>query len=259
MKKIVIVDDMESARNMLSIFLKEYSDLEIVASFSNGRDCVEYLEHSVVDLIFMDIEMPEMGGIELAEEIQRRGWSTFIIFVTAYPDYSLEAWKTNAIGYLVKPFCQSEIDAVIQRFFIYSPVCKHYISVQCFPNFAIKISGRAVAFKSEKAKEILAYLVYQKGAWVRNNEICAEVLEDLDGDRAKDSFRSYMSRLKKTLEQNDISYILEQEYGQCRICSDLIDCDYYHYLNGERDLFVGEFLKSYEWAEVALASMQLEL
>ncbi len=257
MKKIAIVDDVKNARSMLARLLQDYPELEVIGDFSNGKDFLEFIKTNSVDLVFLDIEMPGIDGLAVAKLLAKTHKELFFAFATAFSRYSLEAWGTNAIGYITKPYDKAELQKVVERFLELSPVEKK-IRVECFPNFNIFINNAPLVFKSKKAKEILAYLVYNKGGWVRINEICAEVLEDLDEKNAKDSFRSYMSRLIKTLEANGVSNLIEKEYGKCRIHREMLDCDYYAYLEGKKNLFSGEFLKSYSWAEPAQASMQFE-
>ncbi len=256
MKKVVLVDDMPSARRILEIILNTYSNLEIVGSFGNSVEALKFILNNPVDLVFLDIEMPGMSGLEVAEQLEASPNKPLYAFATAFNEYSLDAWKTSAIGYITKPYDREEVDKLIKKFYSMSPV-DQTIDVTCFPNFGVSIGGSHVVFKNEKAQEILAYLVYSRGEWVRTSELSATILEDLDAEKAKDSFRSYMSRLKRILDSYNIGDLVEQKYGQCRVKSSMINCDYYRYLNGETHLFMGEFLKSYNWAEPTLAVMEL--
>ncbi len=262
MYKAVIVDDMRSARNVLSFMLKEYSDIEIVGSFPNAYELFDFLEDNECDLVFLDIEMPGIDGITVAKKFKNPYDKPYIIFATAYMKYTSEAWDTNAIAYVMKPYEKKAIDKAMNKFYTLvnkTRESKKDIFIQCFPNFNVFIKGEVVIFKNAKAKELLAYLVYNRGGFVKTNEICAELLEHLDNQQAQNSMRTYIARLKKTLEENKISELFTQEYGKCKVNTEHFDCDYYDYINGERNLFAGEFLKSYPWAEVALASMEHEL
>ncbi len=258
MAKVVIIDDIKSARSMLARLLSQYSQLEIVGSFSSAQMAEDFIKNNEVDLIFLDIEMPETDGITFAKKIGNTGAKPFIVFATAYSEYSLEAWNTSAIGYITKPYDKKALDDCVMRFFALTEQ-EQELMVKCFPNFGVFIRGQPLIFKNEKAKEIMAYLVYNKGAWVRVTEICAYVLEELDEEKAKNSFRSYMSRLKKTLDTYNISDIIEQQYGQYRVRVNKFDCDYYRYLKGEKALFLGEFLKSYSWSEPTTAIMEMSV
>lgn len=99
--KALIVDDNDIARTTLVHLAKQVPDLSIVSEFSNAIEAYHYLQSNSVDLIFLDIEMPEMTGIELTKTLS--GKDTIIIFTTSKKEYALEAFELNIADYLLKP------------------------------------------------------------------------------------------------------------------------------------------------------------
>lgn len=99
--KALIVDDNDIARTTLAHLAKQVPDLSIVSEFSNAIEAYHYLQTNSVDLIFLDIEMPEMTGIELTKTLS--GKETIIIFTTSKKEYALEAFELNIADYLLKP------------------------------------------------------------------------------------------------------------------------------------------------------------
>lgn len=99
--KALIVDDNDIARTTLAHLAKQVPDLSIVSEFSNAIEAYHYLRSNSVDLIFLDIEMPEMTGIELTKTLS--GKETIIIFTTSKKEYALEAFELNIADYLLKP------------------------------------------------------------------------------------------------------------------------------------------------------------
>lgn len=99
--KALIVDDNDIARTTLAHLAKQVPDLSIVSEFSNAIEAYHYLKSNSVDLIFLDIEMPEMTGIELTKTLS--GKETIIIFTTSKKEYALEAFELNIADYLLKP------------------------------------------------------------------------------------------------------------------------------------------------------------
>lgn len=99
--KALIVDDNDIARTTLAHLAKQVPDLSIVSEFSNAIEAYHYLQSNSVDLIFLDIEMPEMTGIELTKILS--GKETIIIFTTSKKEYALEAFELNIADYLLKP------------------------------------------------------------------------------------------------------------------------------------------------------------
>lgn len=99
--KALIVDDNDIARTTLSHLARQIPNLTIVNEFSNAIEAYNYLQTHPVDLIFLDIEMPEMTGIELTKNLS--GKETIIIFTTSNKEYALEAFELNIADYLLKP------------------------------------------------------------------------------------------------------------------------------------------------------------
>lgn len=102
MKKIkcLIVDDEELARTLLKTYIDKLDFLELVGSFENPVDAVHILKDKIIDVIFLDIQMPELKGTDFAKIIDTK---TKIIFTTAYSEYALEGFDLNALDYLLKP------------------------------------------------------------------------------------------------------------------------------------------------------------
>jgi DNA-binding LytR/AlgR family response regulator len=98
--KCIIIDDEPLAREGMALHIKNMPQLELKGSFSNPLDAVVLLQQNTVDLIFLDINMPEINGLDFVKTLKN---SPLIIFATAYPQYALDSYELDAIDYLVKP------------------------------------------------------------------------------------------------------------------------------------------------------------
>lgn len=96
----IIVDDEPLAREAIELLVKDIDYLRLAGTFNNASAAARYMEQNAVDLIFLDIQMPGITGIEFAKTISRR---TLIIFTTAYSEYALDSYEVDAIDYLIKP------------------------------------------------------------------------------------------------------------------------------------------------------------
>lgn len=107
MKKIncIIVDDEPLALDLLEGYVKKTPFLELKQRCKNAFEVLDFLQDNSVELIFLDIQMPDLTGIELSKIIQNK---SRIIFTTAFEQYAIEGYKVNAIGYLLKPFDYDE-------------------------------------------------------------------------------------------------------------------------------------------------------
>ncbi len=108
----VIVDDEELARGIVREFLTPHSDIEIIAECSNGFEAVKAITELKPDLIFLDIQMPKLTGLEVLELVDK---NLSVIFVTAYDQYAVRAFEVHAIDYLLKPFTKQRFDEALGR------------------------------------------------------------------------------------------------------------------------------------------------
>jgi len=112
--RVLMVDDEPLARDMLCEMLQSDRDVEIVGECSNGREALEAIRIHSPDLLFLDVQMPEVGGFELLEALGT-GAIPHVIFVTAYDNYAVRAFEVHALDYLLKPFDRERFEISWQR------------------------------------------------------------------------------------------------------------------------------------------------
>lgn len=114
---VMIVDDEQEAVDLLAILLKEsFSNISIVATANSSDDAIKKAYRKHPDLIFLDIEIDKKNGFDIIEKLKQENHLPHIIFVTAYNKYAHDAFKTNAIDYLLKPIDAEDLKAAIQKF-----------------------------------------------------------------------------------------------------------------------------------------------
>lgn len=114
--KCIIVDDEPIARKGMKRLVDNYPELELSAMFDTAESALQWLSENEVDLIFLDIEMPGMNGIELAENISPK---SMLIFTTAYSEYALGSYEVDAIDYIVKPIRKDRFEKAVSRAMAY--------------------------------------------------------------------------------------------------------------------------------------------
>jgi two-component system LytT family response regulator len=112
MIQALIVDDETLARRLLCEYLRPHEDIKIVGECDNGFDAVKAISDLRPDLVFLDIQMPRLTGLEVIELTQR---DHGVIFTTAYDQYALKAFDLRAVDYLLKPFAQTRFDEALTR------------------------------------------------------------------------------------------------------------------------------------------------
>lgn len=256
--RIVAVDDEEFMLEQFRMECEKLEGIRIEQLFDDPFDALEYLNDHSADVVFLDVEMPGMKGIELASKIRERHPKIVIIFITAYESYAVEAVKMKADYYMLKPYSSKEIKAVIEHAKLLSDRLDKRIKIQCFGDFEIMVDKRPIAFRSQKAKELLAILV-DKGVPVTPEEAFSLMWEDKEYDNYTGSaYRKALAKLEHTLAEHECGEVLVRASGGCGINKSVIDCDYYDYLDGKKIPFSGEYMNHYKWAEGTLRQLRGE-
>ena len=116
MIKCIAVDDEPLALKKLVTYIKKIPYLELVAQCSSAFEAQEVVEQQEVEAIFLDINMPDLNGMDFAKSLdQDHSKGPIMVFTTAYNEYAIEGYKANAVGYLLKPFGFDEFEAAAQK------------------------------------------------------------------------------------------------------------------------------------------------
>ena len=258
----VCVDDEGLILSRTVSLVKKTKKFDKVESFMDAFDALEFLDKEKAELALLDIDMPQMGGLELAAAMKGKCPGIRIIFLTGYSEYAVDAYAMHATGYLLKPVSYDRLLSEIE-FALGSPEAPmgagslqgtSGIRVQTFGYFNVLVEGKPVIFKRTKAKELLACLVDRQGQFVSRKDLFYILWEDDDYDRAKQKyFDTIIRSLKETLDEYGISEIFEAEKGLMRVVPEKIDCDLYRFLAKDKETmenFRGEYMSSYSWASV---------
>lgn len=120
MIKAIAIDDEPPALKVIESFCSHAENLELQKTFTSPNEALKYLRKFPVDLIFLDINMPSITGIDFYKSLERE---TMVIFTTAYSEYAVEGFNLNAVDYLLKPFTQERFQQAIKKasdFYLYS-------------------------------------------------------------------------------------------------------------------------------------------
>lgn len=112
--KVLVVDDEPLVREGLRDFLEREADVELVAECASGLEALGFLAAHPVDVVFLDIQMPELDGLGVASALAEVGSPT-VVFVTAFSEHAVKAFELNAVDYLLKPFDQARFEAALER------------------------------------------------------------------------------------------------------------------------------------------------
>lgn len=258
--RIICVDDEELVLNLVVYLCEQLPDIDEVKGFSDSTDALNWLRDNDADLAILDIDMPRLNGINLAVKIKEIHPDTAIIFLTGYSHYAVDAFKLHANGYLLKPvnkeLLASEVEYALSE---KSPKKYPHVFARTFGEFDFLVDSNPVRFSRSKSKELLAFLIDRRGAGVKRATAFAALYEDSPYDRKmQKQFDVIIRSLKETLNENNISDLVDIKSGELRVNTEMFECDYYNLLKGDADAvnsFKGEYMNSYPWASITEADI----
>lgn len=247
--KILLVDDEELQLLRLTDAVKKALPRESeILSYVNPVLAWEENKSTTVDIAFLDIDMPVLSGIMLAKKLKSVNPQVNVIFVTAYSEYAVDAYKLHASGYVPKPVnadkIKEELDGL--RYPVELTPTKK-LQVKCFGNFEVFAGGVPVKFGRKKSKEFFAYLVDREGAAVNVNELNAILWEE---DK-KSYFRNLVADIQASLKAVSAEEVFVKRRNEYFIDPSKIDCDAYEYRRNNPNairMYRGEYMAQYSWA-----------
>ena len=253
---IIAVDDEKLSLEALVSCIKENLPNETVNAFRKTSDAEVYVCRNGCDIAFLDIEMRDVNGIELAKKIQEINSKVNIVFVTGYGDYTGEAFSIFASAYIMKPVTAEKVKKALETLRYGNVLEEGRLKAVTFGNFEVYSHGEPIKFRYKKTKELLAYLIDRRGSMCTNNEIIAVIWEDDDfGTDRQDYLKKLKQDLVNTLLELGSEDAVIRQRGQIAVNPKCIECDLFKYLEGDSTMvnsYKGEYMAQYSWAEYSI-------
>jgi len=250
---LIYVDDEQAAIQKFKSIVTKLTDINQVDFFTNSLLALEFVNTHMVDIAFLDIEMPGLDGFALTRELHKVDPNIKIVFVTAYSNYALDAFGIDALGYLLKSYSTAQFQRQIEKARLIRPIPRKKVYMQTIPSFEILVDDEILPIKSAKAKELLALLVDRNGAGISAGEAIACLWEDRANDDATGSlYRMTYKRLRGILCDAGIEFLLAAGRTLRAVNPDMYDSDYKRLLAGDTQIlktFDGSYMNQYSWAE----------
>lgn len=255
--RVVIIDDDRLSTEVLGDSVREIlGDKADITVYTDPLVAKSNIGHKTEPkIVFLDIEMPALSGIELAHFVRRIHPGVHIVFVTSSSEHALAAWKLHADDYLMKPVSTGELKRVIDHIMLLDSVkpTEHKLNVRCFGKFEVFHDNTPVIFGRSRAKELLAYLICARGSGVTSGELCGVLWDDAEElERKKTYLRQYAASLREGLKACGCEDVFIHRRDSYAVDISKIECDYYRYLSdtdSTENVYMGEFMTQYEWAE----------
>lgn len=208
--KIILIDDERLALEYLEHQLRQNADIEVIGKFLDPVIGKESILGQEVDVVFLDIDLPEISGIELAEQLLESKPNLNIVFVTAYNEYAVKAFELNALDYVVKPVSAERLKKTLQR--IQSQMGQN-ANEALIPSQAIRMNVfqqlliesapgelTAMHWRTSKARELFLYLLQRRGQLVRKSMLIELLWPEYEISKVYAQLYTCVYHVRKTLE-----------------------------------------------------------
>ena len=182
MMRVILIDDEKPALRELSHLLCKFSSVEVAGTYTDPMQGIAAAIEMHPQAVFLDIHMPQLMGTDAASMILDRCPDTRIVFVTAYDRYAVEAFELYALDYILKPISTARLEMTVARLKNKTESRSKRVknlTIHCFGEFEIGWSGETpIKWRTEKTRELFAFLLHNKGRTVRKNEIIEAIWPD---------------------------------------------------------------------------------
>lgn len=223
--RAILVDDELSALIYLERALLKVSSVNIIGKYINPHDAIVKALHDKPDIIFLDIEMPGISGIEVAETIQRSLPEVRIVFTTAFDEYAIKAFELNAVDYILKPIRHDRLKKTLGRISVsdkkeetLNPSEKTPM-VCAFQALSFAIDGDVneelhVRWRTSKVRGIFAFLLQHRGVSIRKDTLLDQFWPNLEIEKGYTQLYSAVYQIRKTLSASNVDIrIINLENG----------------------------------------------
>jgi two-component SAPR family response regulator len=233
MFRAIVADDRLEVAQMIADALEATSEFIVVSVVTDESTIIHEIKEYKPQVIFLDIKMPKISGLDIAKQIQKLGISTEVIFVTSFDAYAIDAFRVNALDYLVKPVKKEEILRIAAKL-------KH----RSLPNSTRRINGKhvfirslggfdvilvendkRVRFPTSKCEELFAYMIFHNKKLHSKWKLIELLWPDKDGDKGETNLRTTIFRLNQTFAQYSIEAKIKSENSYYMITFNNIEID----------------------------------
>jgi DNA-binding LytR/AlgR family response regulator len=160
----IAVDDEVSSLNILEVFLKNFQSLHLISTFRNPIEAQFFLQNNKIDILFIDIQMPRLNGIQFLNSIEKK---PITIFTTAYSEFALDAFDLDAADYLKKPFSFERFSKAVEKaieIFNYEKIKQNDVIIDdtTYDSISIKTEGKIVKLFFSEIIYVQAFQEYIK-------------------------------------------------------------------------------------------------
>lgn len=185
----MLIDDEQNSLDYLNDLLAAYEDIQVIGKHLNPISGLKQITNEQIDLVFLDINMPNVSGIDVAAKLNKVKPNIFIVFVTAYEEYAIDAFKVGARDYLMKPVLEERLQETIRRIRRYrgSRVAEAKLNIKMLQQVQFSLSDSepfSITFNMTKIQHLFIYFLHNRSRQVRKEHIIEMLWGDLEEKKA---------------------------------------------------------------------------
>lgn len=227
----VLVDDEILVLNLLEKIIRDTTDIQVVGRFTDPEVALVEIPKLKPNVVFLDVDMPELNGIELGTRLieSNQHENMAIVFVTAYEQYAIHAFKLNAIHYILKPVDPQSVEEVMKRLYqkqeIEPPKASDSGMINFFGPMHLLANGNKINFLTAKVEELLALLIMHREKGISKWSIIDVLWEEASIEKSQQNLYTMMFRMKKSLRDAGIKVDVTSKNSIYRIVLTDVHCD----------------------------------
>ncbi len=230
--RVVVIEDEQPSLDLLERLIRKNGRLELAGAYTDPRKALEEIPCLHADAVFLDVEMPGMSGLTLARVIRGKQPDISIVFVTAYEKYALDAFRVNAVNYLLKPMSEEDLNDTVDRLMRdasrgKAPPAEKRNRIAVLGGFEVygRTVGQTVRWPTAKTRELFACFVLSRDEELDKWLLCERLWPRFAPLNAEHSLHSTVSRMKSALRAAGFEASLSCTKGRYRMDLSRCTCD----------------------------------
>ncbi len=276
--RTVVIDDDQLCIDLLTLQIQKYNFFSIVGVYTDPIKALDEIKNLNLQLVFLDIDMPELNGMDLAVSLLDACPGVKIIFVSSYDQYAVSAFYLYALDYLLKPISPDRFSHLadrISKLFRLDNFAKPVLNITCMGEFEVRWDTQPpIKWRSKKTRELFALLFQYRNRIILKDQLMENLWPETDPTKAQHLLHNCVYYIRKTLKANHISQdLIEIDDLYCMKVSGVsIDCDELLGLHGDdfelmdleqlknlESLFRGSYMASTDWLWSQPSRTELEI
>ena len=210
MMTAILIDDEMPALMVLEHYLCLTGEISVLGKYSDPFEGIEAVTSLKPQTVFLDIDMPELKGIETASIIMEKFPDTIIVFVTAYSEYAVQAYEISALDYLLKPISKERLDKTINRLknsmVPNQAAGKRRLKIKCLGGFSLGWEGEEpIKWRSRKTQEVIAFLIQNKEVIISSEVLIDTIWPDAYQENGSHLLRNAIYYIRRALKDYGVT------------------------------------------------------